>query len=203
MGAITAFLLALSFSFVGTIPPGTLNLSIIQLGLDKKIKTAWRFGIAASIVEYPYAWLAVKFEDLITSSPIITQNIQLITAIVMLTVGALTIWSADRPSKVGEEFKSSGFRRGFLLGILNPLALPFWVGTTAYLKGQHWIDLSSTLSLHCYLLGASLGALVVFMLFAYLAQRIISEFQQSHRIKKIPGYILLVLGLYAFVRYLI
>jgi threonine/homoserine/homoserine lactone efflux protein len=203
MGAITSFLLSLSFSFIGTIPPGTLNLSIIQLGLDKKINTAWRFGIAASIVEYPYAWLAVKFEHLITSSPIITDNIQLITAVVMLTVGALTLWSANKPSDLGEKFKSSGFRRGILLGILNPLALPFWVGTTAYLRGQHWIDLSSTLSLHCYLLGASLGALAVFMLFAYLAQRIVSEFQQSHRVKKIPGYILLALGCYAFIKYLI
>ncbi len=203
MGAITAFLLSLSFSFIGTIPPGTLNLSIIQLGLDKKITTAWRFGIAASIVEYPYAWLAVKFEDLITSSPVITDNIQLITAIIMLSVGALTLWSANKPTDLGEKFKSSGFRRGILLGILNPLALPFWVGTTAYLRGQHWIDLSSTLSLHCYLLGASLGALAVFMLFAYLAQRIVSEFQQSHRIKKIPGYILLALGCYAFIKYLI
>ena len=203
MGAITAFLLSLSFSFIGTIPPGTLNLSIIQLGLDKKIKTAWRFGIAASIIEYPYAWLAVKFENLITSSPLITDNIQLITAIVMLTVGALTLWSDDRPSDLGEKVKASGFRRGILLGILNPLALPFWVGTTAYLKGQHWIDLSMPLNLHCYLLGASLGALAVFMIFAYLAQHLISEFKQSHRIKKIPGYILLILGLYAFVRYLI
>jgi threonine/homoserine/homoserine lactone efflux protein len=203
MGAIATFLLSLSFSFIGTIPPGTLNLSIIQLGLDKKINTAWRFGIAASIIEYPYAWLAVKFESLITSSPLITQNIQLITAIVMLTVGALTLWSADRPSDLAEKFKASGFRRGILLGILNPLALPFWVGTTAYLKGQHWIDLSSAVNLHCYLLGASLGALAVFMLFAYLAKRIISEFQQSHRIRKIPGYILLMLGLYAFIRYLL
>lgn len=203
MGAVTSFLLSLSFSFIGTIPPGTINLSIIQLGLEKRINTAWRFGIAASIVEYPYAWLAVKFENLITASPLITQNIQLITAVVMLTVGALTLWSADKPSDLGEKFKASGFRRGALLGILNPLALPFWVGTTAYLRGQHWIDLSSTLSLHCYLLGASLGALAVFMIFAYLAQRIVSEFQQSHRVKKIPGYILLGLGFYAFVKYLL
>lgn len=203
MGAVTSFLLALSFSFIGTIPPGTLNLSIIQLGLEKKIKTAWRFGIAASIIEYFYAWLAVKFENLITSSPLITQNIQLITAVVMVSVGAMTLWSANKPSDLGEKFKSSGFRRGVLLGVLNPLALPFWVGTTAYLRGQKWIDLSSTVSLHCYLLGASLGALAVFMIFAYLAKRIVSEFQHSHRVKKIPGYILLALGFYAFVQYLL
>jgi threonine/homoserine/homoserine lactone efflux protein len=203
MGAVTSFLLSLSFSFIGTIPPGTLTLSIIQLGLQKRINMTWRLGIAASIVEYPYAWLAVKFENLITASPLITQNIQLITAVVMLTVGALTLCSADKPSDLGEKFKASGFRRGALLGILNPLALPFWVGTTAYLRGQHWLDLSSTLSLHCYLLGASLGALAVFMIFAYLAQRIVSEFQQSHRVKKIPGYVLLGLGFYDFAKYLI
>ncbi|MEO5975602.1 MAG: LysE family transporter [Chryseolinea sp.] len=195
------FSVAFFFSFIGTIPPGTLNINILQLGLERKISLAWRFAIAASIVEYPYAWIAIKFEGLITSTPLILENIQLITAVVMIILGVLTLISARKPSKLSEKFNNSGFRRGLILSIINPLALPFWIGTTAYVEGQQWINLDNPWRLHSYLLGVSLGALTLFMILAYLAQYVV-KFINETIIKVVPGVILLVLGLYAFIRYL-
>lgn len=203
MIAFVNFCVSFFFSFIGTIPPGTLNLNILQLGLDKKIKLAWRFALAVALVEYPYAWLAVKFEELITSSPLILENIQLITAIVMTSLGVFSLFASQKPSTLSEKFNNSGFRRGVVLGILNPLAIPFWVGTTAYLNGQQWIDLSTSSRLHSYLLGASAGALAFLILLAYLANRMVSGFQTNLLLKVLPSIILLFLGLYAFVRYFI
>jgi threonine/homoserine/homoserine lactone efflux protein len=203
MIALSNFLVSFFFSFIGTIPPGTLNLSILQLGVENKLAMAWRLALAAAIVEYPYAWIAVKFERLITASPLILENIQLITAIVMTLLGIFSLWSARRPSKFSKKFYSSGFRRGLVLGLLNPLALPFWLGTTAYLKGQRWIDLTSDVKLHAYLLGVSLGALALLMLLAYLAKRIVINVHDNVLLKVIPGLILLILGVYAFVQYML
>jgi threonine/homoserine/homoserine lactone efflux protein len=203
MIALTNFIVAFFFSFIGTIPPGTLNLSILQLGLENKISVAWRFALAAAIMEYPYAWLAVTFEKIITSSPVITENIQLIAAIVMVVLGGYNLWSASRPPSASNAFSKSGFRRGVVLSILNPLALPFWVGTTAYLNSQHWIDLTTPVGLHSYLLGVTLGTLALFILLIYLAKKIVSEFKQSDVLKKIPGIVLIALGVYAFIQYLI
>jgi len=202
MIALTNFSVSFFFSFIGTIPPGTLNLNILQLGLENKINIAWRFALAAALIEYPYAWLAIKFEQLITSSPIIVENIQLITAIVMTLLGIFNLWSARKPSKFSDKFNNSGFRRGIVLSILNPLALPFWVGTTAYLHGQRWVDLTTPLGLHGYLFGVSFGALTFFMLLAHLAKKIVSEIRHGALLKRIPGVILLALGLYAFIQYL-
>lgn len=197
------FFVAFFFSFIGTIPPGTLNINILQLGLEKKIGLAWRFAIAASIVEYPYAFIAVKFERLITTSPFILNNLKLLTAIVMISLGIFTLWSARTPSKLAERFHSSGFRRGLVLSILNPLALPFWIGTTAYLNSQHWINLDDPLYLHAYLLGVSLGALALFMTIAYLARLVATSLVDGIWLKIIPGLILLLLGVYALIQYLI
>lgn len=201
MTILINFCVAFFFSFIGTIPPGTLNINILQLGLERKISLAWRFAFAASVVEYPYAWIAIKFESLITSTPLILENIQLITAIVMIVLGVMTLMSARKPSKLSERFNNSGFRRGLVLSILNPLALPFWIGTTAYLNGQQWIDLNSQWRLHSYLFGVSLGALTLFMVITYLAQYVVKSINESI-IKIVPGVILLMLGLYAFIRYL-
>jgi threonine/homoserine/homoserine lactone efflux protein len=199
---LQVFIAGLAFSFVGSIPPGTLNVSVLQLGLDKKINTALRFALAVSIVEYPYAWVAVQFEYWLTSSPVVIENFQLITAIVMTALGLFTLWASRRPSTFSVKFNESGFRRGLILSLLNPMAIPYWMGATAYFKAQGWINLSTTGLLHSYVLGTSVGAMLLLALFVFMAARLAPYVQQNIFIKMLPGIIMLALGIYAFVRYL-
>jgi threonine/homoserine/homoserine lactone efflux protein len=203
MEMLLTFVIAFAFSFVGTIPPGVINLTIIQLGLEHKINIAWRFALASALVEYPYAWIAIEFENLITASPFITQYFQLLTAIVMILLGVVNLWSAQKPSRLYQRFNESGFRRGLILGVLNPQALPFWIAITAYLKGQHCVSLSSPYTVQSYLLGVAMGALVLLMLLAFLAKKVVTQFQQNTILKKVPGYTLLILGIYALIQYLL
>jgi threonine/homoserine/homoserine lactone efflux protein len=204
MPALLNFVFAFFFSFIGSIPPGTINLTVIQLGLEKNINVVWRFALAAGLIEYPYAWLAVKFEKLITSSPWIIDNIHLLTAIVMTILGVINLLpSSENQSKFTKQYNASGFRRGLLLSILNPLAIPYWIGITAYLRSQNWIDLDSNIELHAYLLGVSLGAVLILLLFAYVAKRIIGQFIHNKWLKRIPGITLLLLGIYAFIEYML
>ncbi|MFM7486104.1 MAG: LysE family translocator [Cytophagales bacterium] len=199
---ISVFVLGTAFSFIGSIPPGTLNVSVLQLGLEKKINTALRFALAVSIVEYPYAWIAVEFESLISRSPWIAANLQLITAVVITTLGIFTIWSARKPSNFSLKFNKSGFRRGLILSVLTPLAIPYWTGATAYFKAQGWIDLSTQPLIHSYVFGTSVGAMLLLTLFTFMAARLAPYIQQNRYIKMAPGFIMLALGLYAFARYI-
>ena len=48
---LQVFFVGLVFSFLGSIPPGTLNLCVLQLGLEKKVGAALRFALAVSIIE--------------------------------------------------------------------------------------------------------------------------------------------------------
>jgi threonine/homoserine/homoserine lactone efflux protein len=196
------FLVGFFFSFIGSIPPGTINLTIVQLGLEKKLAIAWRFALAASIMEYPYAWIAVEFAEMITTSPVLVENMQLITAIVMTVLGILTLWAASKPTKLTSAVGESGYMRGVILSILNPLAIPFWVGTTAYLDSVSWIELSTPIRLHSYLVGLCVGTFIILMLMAYLAKKVMSQFQQSTWVAKVPGVTLILLGIYAFLEYL-
>lgn len=199
---VQVFIAGLIFSFLGSIPPGTLNLAVLQLGMEYKIKTALRFSLAVAIIEYPYAWIAVVFEDWVTSSPLIIDNFQLITAVVMIVIGVFTLWSARKPSEFSVRFNESGFRRGIILSILNPMAIPFWIGITAYLKAQAWIDLSTQSLLHSYVFGTSVGVMILLVLFTFLARRLAGYVKDNQYVKLVPGFTLLILGLYAFGRYL-
>jgi threonine/homoserine/homoserine lactone efflux protein len=203
MEALLTFSIAFFFSFIGSIPPGTVNLQMIQLGLERRMDIAWRFAIAAAIMEYPYAWLAIEFQNLITTSTFITNNFKLLAAIVMIVLGILNLWSTQKPGEFAKKFNESGFRRGLVLSILNPMLLPFWIGMTAYLKSVNWIRLSSTAQVQSYLLGVTLGSLCILILLAYLAKKLVSEFSTHPFLKKIPGVTMLILGFYALIKYLL
>ena len=198
---LQAFLIGFIISFVGSIPPGTLNLSVLQLGLEGKIKTALRFALAISIIEYPYAWIGVEFEHWITSNPSVVENFRLITAIVMTTLGVLSILQVKNPPATTNKFRESGFRRGIVLSILNPMAIPFWVAITAYFKAHGWIDLSTAGLVHTYVFATSLGAMALLTPFIFLANKLAHVVKDNMLVKLTPGVILLVLGLYAFWNY--
>jgi threonine/homoserine/homoserine lactone efflux protein len=203
MDLLIVFLIGAFFSFIGSIPPGTLNLSVLQLGLEGKVKTALRFALAVSIIEYPYTWIGVQFQYWITSNPLIIENFQLITAIVMIAIGVLNLWSAEKPTSFSLKFNESGFRRGLVLSVLNPMAIPFWIGVTAYLKAQGWLSLPSVWHLHSYILGTSVGAMILLTLFALLAKKLARYIKSNRMVKRIPGFTLLALGIYAFIKYLL
>lgn len=200
---LQVFLVGVVFSFLGSIPPGTMNICVLQLGLERKIAVAFRFSLAVAIIEYPYTWIAVVFEDWITSSPSVTENFQIITASVMTVLGLFMLWSARKPSEFSVKFNQSGFRRGLVLSILNPMAIPFWVGVTAYLKAQGWIDLSTAPLVHAYLFGTAVGVMLLLIVFMYAAVRLAPYIQQGRLVKVLPALALLALGAFAFIKYLV
>ncbi len=203
MEYIYVFAVGFFFSFIGSIPPGTLNLCVLQLGLEKKINIALRFSLAVAIIEYPYAWIGVEFEHWVTGSPMVVKNFQLITAVVMLVLGTLTIWTSNTPVKAIERFNESGFRRGIVLSILNPMAIPFWIGITAYLKAQGWLSLPDKIHLHIYVLGTAFGVMTLLLIFTYLANKFAGYIQNNRIVKLAPGVTLLLLGIYAMIKYLL
>ena len=202
MEVVVTFVVAFALSFVGTIPPGTISLTIIQFGLRNQLSAAWRMALAAAIIEYPYAWVAVEFQDFITKSVDFTHNFHLVSGGVMIALGVLALWSSSRPSKFAQRFEASGFRRGVALGLLNPLAIPFWMAMTAYLKSHGWIRLSDHYALHAYLLGVSTGTVVLLMILAYLAKSVVSHFRTDGLLQKTPGVVLILLGIYSFFEYI-
>lgn len=201
MDALFIFLLAFGFSFIGSIPPGTINLTIIQLGLEHRMAVAWRFAAAAALVEYPYAWIAIQFEQWITASPAVRSNLLLIGGLVMLVIGVLNIYASGRSTGFAKRINESGFRRGLVYNLLNPLLLPYWIAVTAYLRGNGWIVLDNHVKLHAYLIGLTIGAFTLFILAAAMARKMVKAYQPHSRIRMIPGIILIGLGIYSLTRF--
>jgi threonine/homoserine/homoserine lactone efflux protein len=159
-------------------------------------------ALAAALIEYVYAAIAIKFQIFITSSPAIKENFQLITAVVLLALGGVNLL-ALRKKKGGETkppvMASSGFRKGVLLSIGNPLAMPFWIAITAYLQSNSWVNFDDV-PIWSYVLGISLGTLSVLSLLGLLSYKTGKFIKPDNKlIKIIPGIVLITLGLYSLI----
>jgi len=196
---LQVFIIGAVASFIGSIPPGTLNILVLQLGLENKLKAALNFALAVALVEYPYAWIAVAFEGWVTSSPVVQENFKILAASVMVFLGLAGLWAARKPSAATVKLQQSGFVRGLVLSILNPQAIPWWIAVTAYLKAQGWVVLDTTLRVHAYVLGTALGALALLTLLAFGAQRVSRFIQHNRLIAMLPSAVLLLLGLITFI----
>lgn len=199
---LSTFGVAFLFSFIGTIPPGTLNLTVIEHGLNHRIDAAWRMAFAAALIEYPYAWIAVEFQDFLSQSLEFRHHFHLISGIVMVALGVINLWASARSSTFLQRFEASGFRKGIVLSLLNPLAIPFWMAMTAYLKTYEWINLSDQYEVHAYLIGVCTGTLVLLMSVALLAGKVVNYFRSDSILKRIPGTVLILLGSYSFAEYM-
>jgi len=199
---IQAFFIAFAFSFIGSIPPGSINLSVLQLAIDRRFKAALRFALAAALIEFPYAFIAVKFQGYLLSSPLIMDNLKLIAAVVMLVLGVINIYTSNKDANSTlKKLQDSGFRKGLIISILNPLAIPFWIGVTAYLSSINWIELKNTNYIFWYVAGVSAGTFALLALLAILGQKVSHLFKKSQLIHSIPGVVFLILGTYALLQY--
>ena len=194
-------ILGFVFSFIGSIPPGTINLSVIQLSLRQHVGAAFRMALAAAMIEFVYAAIAIKFQIFITNTPGVQENFKLISAAVLILLGVVNlIPSRKKPSKKPLPLTTSGFRKGVLISLANPLAMPFWIGVTAYLQSNEWVNFEEV-TIWSYVCGISLGTIALLSVFALTGYRTARYVSQDNKyIKIIPGVVLLSLGLYSLVQ---
>lgn len=199
MNSGQVLLVAFVVSYLGSIPPGTINITSMQLSVQHHRRAALFFALAASLTEFVYAGVTVRFQIFLSERPIFTENFQVITAVVMIALGIANLLSKSNTQSLitrSARFKGrNGFKRGVLLGILNPLTIPFWLAVTAYLQNQRWISLDGS-NFWIYLAGISLGTFALLLTVNRLGARFTRIADNQVLVHKVPGLVFLCLGLY-------
>ncbi|KYP15487.1 LysE family transporter [Flavihumibacter sp. CACIAM 22H1] len=197
------FILSFFCSVAGSLTPGTINLSVLQAGLEGAASKGRRMALAAGLVEYFYAGLAIYFEALINRQIGLFSWFKLLAAIVLLVLGLAALLPAKKAEKTAV-VKTGGFRKGLVLGFLNPLAMPFWIGIIAYLKSMGWIHLDTWIEVQFFLIGVSLGVISLLLVVANTAERIQRKaWLQSDRLRLFPSWLMVLLGLIGILHFLL
>ncbi len=202
---LQTFLVAFIISYLGSIPPGMANVSVMQMAINKHRRAAIFFAISATAVEFVYAGLTVKFQIFLHESTQLEGYFHLITGIALIIVGYLNLRSRSKSENVkSREFVRGreGFQKGIILGLVNPMTIPFWLVVTSYLRNHELVILKGT-AYWMYLGGLSAGTFVLLLTVLWLGGKFARISDNQLLVHKVPGLLLIGLGIYTLVMWLI
>ncbi len=201
---LLAFTIATVVSAIGTLPPATINVSVLQLAIRKKQKMALQLATGAALIDLIYTALSLEIGELLETQEWLTAYFQLISAIVLAVLGVASILAAFHQTVKKEQFKfvESGFIRGVLLGVFNPLVMPFWLAITTYLKSNQILELGGFLAIS-FLIGTFIGELGVLIMIVKLGKQFTKFSENKWVVGIVPGILFIVLGIISVVQYLL
>lgn len=196
---IVLFVIAFLASFVGSIPPGTINLRTVQYAMQGRKEAAVYFGLAAVLVEFVYATIAVRFQIFLSSNLELSFWFKVVSGSVLIFLGLVNLLKkhkAQENSPLKE--KRNAFVKGLLIGVANPLSIPFWLMVTTYLDAMSWIDLDSN-NFWIYVTGISTGTFALLLLVTHYGAKFQRLQHNTFILYRIPGLILILTGGWTFI----
>jgi len=192
MDLLCYFFVSLGISFLGSIPIGLISLTIVQRTIEKGKKSGFMIAAGATIMEFVYTFIALKSLDLFTENLDLGNYIKIISTVIFFIIGAYYFFK--QPSEVSQpetKYDYFDFLRGFVVGFMNVLIVPFWIFIGVWLQtnGMEFVD-NGCISV--FSLGSALGALLAFISYIWFSGLI------EGRLLKIKKYTNKIFGLLFF-----
>ena len=193
-------------SFLGTLPLGTLNTTAFQIAASQNISEAMVFATAVIIVEL----IIVRITLLGTTA--INLNSKYFSYIMPAAIALLIYLSVSNfisasnhqtikaSSFIFPTIKSS-FALGFIMSLLNPMHVPFWMGWNSVLQNRNTLQRKPGIY-SSYITGIAIGSLAGLMLFILAGKFLITNYQQySFTISCAMGILYLGFAFYLLFRF--
>lgn len=170
-------------SFVGSLPPGLISLSVARTAVLRGFGAAMVVATGAAVAEFFQAWVAALCAGWLAAHPIIEQVLRWATAPVFAAV-ALYLWFWVKPPRstavVASEQLLRQFSQGVLVSAFNLLAVPYWVVYTTWLRANGWWH-SGPKGYLLFALGVVAGTLLALGLYARLGDFLRARGDVAHR----------------------
>ncbi|MHA4896908.1 LysE family transporter [Pedobacter sp. PWIIR3] len=191
---LTLFL-GIILNLVGYIPPGNINLTVVQITITRGIRQALYFIAAFASVEVLFTFGVMRFVQWLSSEIKLGDIIDVIMILMFGILGVIT-WRSRKEMPKNDYSKKDSIRYGLLLGVINPMQIPYWLFVGTYLISHEYIN-TGYLSLSIFSIGSGLGAAVALYGFARFAQYVQEKFAlTSYKVNK--GIALLFFALSAY-----
>lgn len=165
------FFIGLIANFIGYIPPGNINLAVVQLSINRSLKQAMQFIIAFSCVEFFFTYFIMNAADWLSMQVHLDTAIDWVMVALFGTMGVITWMHRKKAPKEKKDSSRDSITYGILLGFLNPMQIPFWMITGTYLITHEWIE-TGKLALYIFSVGSAAGAFLCLFIYAKSAKYI-------------------------------
>jgi threonine/homoserine/homoserine lactone efflux protein len=174
------FFLGLIANFIGYIPPGNINLTLVRITINRGFKQALQFIIAFSCVEFFFTFFIMHAARWLSAQVRLDVVIDWVMVLLFLVLGIVT-WLNRKKLPETKYSEHDSVKYGILLGFLNPMQVPFWMVTGTYFITHEWI-LDGNVALSIFSIGSAAGAFLCLFLYAEFAKYIQSKFALSTRV---------------------
>ncbi len=178
MNYLLAFGAAFGLSFLGMLPPGMLNMTVVSLSMKKSLRLALFFAFGAAAVEFFQTFIMVKCVDAVQG--FLDGNLYVYWIAFFILIGLGISYLVVKPKKLEANKKmdaqpAKALIHGISLSIVNVVAYVFWLMTGVYFinQGILYSDISILL---VFSLGAMIGAFLVYLIYGILGDKILSRF---------------------------
>lgn len=191
-------LLAFALGFVGYLPLGNINLTVLQLSMEQQ-KRHWQTFIAfAALMEFIYCYACISGLELLRRETQLIVMFNWSAVIIFLLLGIFTFTHTEtvRP----DSRLSPGVKRGILLAVFNPLQIPFWMVWGVYMMQNGWLQ-SSAISIALFSFICALGAASILYIYALAGKKVVEKLNVNGNIlNRFIGSIFILLAVYETIK---
>lgn len=177
---VLTFFIGIIANFIGYVPPGNINLTLVQITINRGLKQALMFITSFSCVEFFFTYFIMHAAKWLSGQVKLDSIIDWVMVVLFGVLGVITWNQRNKPPQTNYSEHES-IKYGILLGFLNPMQIPFWMITGTYLITHEWIE-DGRLALVIFSIGAAAGAFLALFLYAKFAAYIQSKFALSNRL---------------------
>ncbi|MES2278803.1 MAG: LysE family transporter [Bacteroidota bacterium] len=173
------FFLGLMVNFIGYVPPGNINLTLVQIAINRGMRQALQFITAFACAEFVFTYIIMNAAEWLSAQVHLDTVIDWVMVALFGTLGTITWLHRKKPPET-KYSAHAGIKYGLILGFVNPMQIPFWMIAGTYLITHEWI-VTSNLALIIFSLGSAAGAFLCLFVYGKFAQYIQSKFELSTR----------------------
>jgi threonine/homoserine/homoserine lactone efflux protein len=191
------FLWGFLISFLGTLPPGALNITATQISAGQGQQEAIIFALGSTLAEAIIVRFALAGMNKMIAKPRLFQVLEIITAGLLL---AMTIGCFIAATKMGgianifHDYQFPPFSTGIIMTIVNPLHIPFWLGWTSVLLSKQILTTRHA-HFNWFVTATAIGTFFGFLIFIYTGHFLLLSFENNQFIIcLVIGIILMIMA---------
>ena len=191
-------LIGLGVSFLGALPFGIVNLSVVDVTAHENFRAGLDISIGASLIEAVHFLLAFFLGAMVVDYLEGSLWVKVFVVLLFLGIGLLFFLKKQKDHAKSPSYQLPNFVKGLILSAINPQAIPFWVFVIAGLQSGGWVTLDPMADVKWvafFLAGVLGGKLLALVLFGKMSTLLVNRVSVvSVWMNKIIGGILFLIA---------
>lgn len=160
--------LGFTSSFIGTLPLGMLNLTVLQLSLANRQKQAIALSLGATLIEFVQIGMTLLGMNVLLTIPQLSNVFSLISIPVLIYLAVKNLKKGSN-TEGGLLTPKSTFYQGIVLGFANVVVYPFWLLWGNIFVQNGWLTPTPTAYFY-FSFAAAVGTFGAFLFFIVLGK---------------------------------